>query len=111
MIFHITQTSSWQAAKLGGIYRAPSLETEGFIHFSTAEQLVATANRFYQGQSNLVVLVVQRDLLDAELREEDVPGHGTFPHLYGPLNVSAVTEILPLVPQADGQFVMPDFQS
>jgi uncharacterized protein (DUF952 family) len=78
------------------MYRAESLDSEGFIHFSSWAQLAATAKRYYAGVPDLVVLVVDATALD-DLRVELSPSTGeTFPHLYGPLPVSAVVEVLPL---------------
>jgi len=110
MIYHITAVASWKAAQETGLYRAPSLESEGFIHFSTAEQLNATANRFYKGCSGLVLLVVDESRLQSELRYEEASNHGTFPHLYGPLNITAVTEMIPLAPESDGSYLISGFQ-
>ena len=104
MLFHITQDATWQAAKAAGIYRAPSLTTEGFIHLSTAEQVVSTANRFYKGQPELVLLGIEEERLQAEVRYENVPSHGVFPHLYGPINVEAVEQVWDLKPERDGTF-------
>ena len=77
------------------MYRAESLDSEGFIHFSSWSQLAATAARYYAGVPDLVVLVVDPSGLD--VRVEPSPSTGdSFPHLYSPLPVSAVVEVLPL---------------
>jgi uncharacterized protein (DUF952 family) len=106
-LLHITFLSDWQAAKVQGHYAPASLETEGFIHLSEAGQVVWVANQFYPGQSGLLLLCIDSSRLTAELRYDEVPGHGTFPHLYGPLNVDAVTGVLPFEPGAEGGFVLP----
>ena len=107
MLFHITERSSWQAAKEKGSYQAPSLATEGFIHLSKKEQVVETANRFYKGQSGLVLLGIEPDRLQGELRYDEV-AHGIFPHLYGVLNLDAVVQVWPFEPTADGSFTFPE---
>jgi uncharacterized protein (DUF952 family) len=62
----------------------------------------------YRGLAGLVVLVIDQDLVSSELRYEAVPGWDTpFPHIYGPLNTSAVIETLPLAPGPDGSFIFP----
>lgn len=104
MIYHIAEKSIWNAAQAEGLYRTPSLESEGFIHFSTQEQVVTTANRFYKGRTDLVLLAVESDHLTAPLRYENVLEHGIFPHLYGDLNVDAVVEAIPFTPGSDGYF-------
>ncbi|MGD1865320.1 MAG: DUF952 domain-containing protein [Phormidesmis sp.] len=106
MIFHITEQAAWQTAQAEGAYQPPSLASEGFIHFSTDAQVVATANRFYQGKTGLVLLTVDPSRLKPELRYEDTLNHGTFPHLYGPLNVDAVVDVRTFEPGADGTFSM-----
>ena len=106
-LFHITERTAWETAQAEGLYRAPSLETEGFIHFSMPEQVLATAHRFYKGKAGLVLLQIDPSQLTAPLRYEVVSDHGTFPHLYGPLNLGAVTKVWPFEPLADGNFALP----
>lgn len=94
-ILHITNKLAWEAAQQAGAYTAPSLDSEGFIHFSTPAQVQWVAERFYAGQADLVLLEVDPALLTAELRyEESEPGQW-FPHLYGPLNLDAVRAVHP----------------
>ncbi len=96
-ILHITHRTAWEAAQQAGNYTAPSLATEGFIHFSTPAQVLWVAERFYAGQTDLVLLEVDPAALTAELRyEESEPGQ-LFPHLYGPLNLEAVRAVRPFV--------------
>ena len=103
-IFHITTHTAWQQAQIAGAYAADSLEAEGFIHCSTLTQVAPTANRFYAGQTDLVLLVIDTEKLDAKvLYEESEPGE-YFPHLYGPLNLDAVTQVIPFSPDANEQF-------
>lgn len=104
-ILHITTRAAWQTAQANGVYHAPSLATEGFIHLSTPEQVVGTANRYYRGQGDLVVLVVDAARLDAELRYEppaEAPeSSALFPHLYGALNLDAVVAVLDFPPDTE----------
>ena len=96
MIVHVCSPDAWSAARTTGTYRAESLDSEGFIHFSRWSQLAGTVSRYYAGVSELVVLIVDETALD-DLRIELSPSTGeTFPHLYGELPVSAVREVLPL---------------
>lgn len=112
MIFHITRREDWATARREGSYRAASLAREGFIHFSTRAQVVATANRYYRGQRDLVLLAVDPARLDAELRYEapaEAPTSSErFPHLYGALSLAAVTAVLAFPPDAgDGWSALP----
>lgn len=106
-LFHILRRPEWDQARRAGDYRPPSLETEGFIHFSTAHQVAGTADRFYAGVRDLLVLRVRRDRLRAELRFDPVDGDA-FPHLYGPLNLDAVVAVAELPLPDSGGFQMPD---
>jgi uncharacterized protein (DUF952 family) len=108
LIFHITDAAQWQAAQIAGAYSHPSLEAEGFIHCSKAEQVVWVANQFFQGQTDLLLLGIDCDLLQAELRYEPVPGVGSFPHVYGAINLDAVVQVLPFVPNQTGEFELPN---
>ena len=102
-IVHICSTEDWQSAQTVGEYWAESLESEGFIHFSRPDQAVDTANRYYAGRRDLLLLWVDSQALVAELRWEI--SHGDrYPHLYGPLNLEAVSRVSPFLPDYEGVF-------
>jgi uncharacterized protein (DUF952 family) len=111
LILHITERAAWQRARARGEYRPPSLTSEGFIHCSTVAQVVDTANRHYRGGHGLVLLCIDQDRLAAEVRYEAPPGsHDSapgFPHIYGPLPVTAVVGIVDFPPGPDGTFTLP----
>lgn len=116
MIFHITSRIAWDEAQKHGDYRAQSLTTEGFIHCSTLAQVLPVANNYYKGQSGLMVLEIEPTLLSSTLKWEP-PSGGTpppgvaigdmFPHIYGPINLDAVTRIVDLASKPDGAFELP----
>jgi uncharacterized protein (DUF952 family) len=107
-LLHVLSASAWSEAQQQPEYRPPSLRDEGFVHCSLVDQIVGVANRFYRGQDDLVLLVLDPDRLGAEVVFEDLYGHGgEFPHLYGPLNVDAVTEVIPFPCNDDGSFSLP----
>lgn len=95
MIYHITYIQDWNRALSEGFFTHESLQSEGFIHFSTAEQLERTAHRFYKNQQDLILLHVDDSKLKAELKYEPAD-NDMFPHLFGELNLDAVvkTEVL-----------------
>ena len=115
-ILHLASNNAWLAAVKDGIYHADSLSTEGFIHCSKASQIVGVANTFYHGQQGLVLLVIDPSKLEAELKWEPPavpePTHARegelFPHLYGPLNLDAVVNVITFKPDANGIFTLPD---
>jgi uncharacterized protein len=97
-LFHITEAVCWQTAQTEGLYRAESLQTQGFIHLSEQSQVQWVGNQFYRGQTGLALLEIDSDRLTSELRYDVVPCDGTFPHLYGPLNLDAVVQVWPFTP-------------
>lgn len=108
MILHITTQEEWKAALDAGSYRADSLETEGFIHCSTAGQVIGVANERFHGRADLVLLCIDPAHLDAALIYEDCYETGQqFPHIYGPLNLNAVVAVVDFPPDADGSFTLP----
>ena len=103
-LLHIVARAAWLAASKLGSYAPPSLVSEGFIHLSVPCQVLGTANRFYGGTADLLVLTVDEAALGSALRwEEGEPGE-LFPHLYRALAVSEVSSVEALVPDADGVF-------
>ena len=77
----------------------------GFIHGGTADQVAPVANMIYGDDDGLIVLVIDEGRLASELEYDEVPGWDSpFPHLYGPLNLDAVTDAIPLVKGNDGKF-------
>ena len=108
-LYHLCSQADWQTAQEAGEYRPPSLEIEGFIHTSRPDQILATANRYYQGKAGLVLLAVDGAKLTSPLKWDPSEGQ-LFPHIYGPLNLEAVVGAQEFSPSSDGIFrVIPDF--
>jgi uncharacterized protein (DUF952 family) len=96
-IYHITTANAWENAKAMGAYEAASLDAEGFIHCSTEAQVDGTLERFFEGQTNLVKLVINPAKLLHDLKYEFAPSLNTaFPHVYGVINLDAVIEVVDL---------------
>jgi uncharacterized protein (DUF952 family) len=117
LILHLTSRAEWLAAQQTGEYRSPGLESEGFIHCSTEQQIVQVANSFYAGRYGLVLLEIDSSRLKPELRWEP-PAHPTsqadlppteelFPHIYGAINIDAVIRVIEFEPDSDGKFSLP----
>lgn len=109
LIYHLTTRAEWERARVAGFYTAASLEGDGFIHCSTAEQLLPVANAFYRDLDEPVVLRIDADRLAAPLRWEspdpdDHFGGERFPHVYGPINLDAVAAVSGLERSPDGVF-------
>ena len=84
LIYHITSSEAALAARQSGEYRAESLASQGFIHFSQLHQVLGVANAFYKGLNDQVILVVDPGRLTSELKYE-APAHPSMaiPDPYG----------------------------
>lgn len=110
-IYTLVRRTDWQAAEQAGEYTGSADDRrDGFLHFSTAAQLRATAAKHRAGEADLLIVEAAAAALGGALRFEP-PGSGRpglFPHLYTPLPLSAVTRVLPLPLGADGLHVFPE---
>ena len=108
ILYKIVATSHWRAAEHDGIFRGSADDLrDGFIHFSTAEQLAETAAKHFAGQDNLLLVSVDGDRLGAALKWEPSRGGALFPHLHGELALAAVIKVDKLILGADGRHVFP----
>lgn len=106
MIFHLTSFVEWNKAQAIGEYRAPSLESEGFIHFSSYGQILSVANLLYKSVNLPILLVID----DSKLDPNDLKWEGVdeleFPHLYRPVKIDEVIKTIPLLKNKSGEFVV-----
>ena len=107
LIIHIVPAAQWADAQQRGTYEGDTLATEGFIHCSTPQQTLWVANGRFVGRTDLLLLCIDADRLSAELRYEESEINQQFPHIYGPLNLQAIVDVVPFPPDADGRFEMP----
>jgi uncharacterized protein (DUF952 family) len=108
-IFHIAECRHWSDARSDGDYRMSSLgktlDDEGFIHCSRADQVNTVANTYYRQVPDLMLLVIDASQVDAPIAYEGADNRGQpFPHIYGPLNLDAVLRAEPFAPGEDGFF-------
>jgi uncharacterized protein (DUF952 family) len=104
-VLHITTKAAWQDAVDSGVaYRAPSLDIEGFIHCSTPAQVPWVANRRFRGVAEpRILLRLDLDALTSELKwETSEPNMPPFPHIYGPIDLAAVVEVIAYPEGPDG---------
>ena len=101
-IFHLLQRSEWKRVQQSKIYRPTSLETEGFIHCSPANRVNEVAEAYFTGETDLVLLEIDPDRLASRLVYEAASDRaGSFPHIYGPLNLDAVVGVATFPPRND----------
>jgi uncharacterized protein (DUF952 family) len=103
LIYKLLDAPAWEAARTAGVFVGSAVdERDGFIHFSDGAQVQDTARLHFNGQAGLVLLSVDADSLGPVLKWEASRGGALFPHLYGPLLVSAVIEARPIALGPDG---------
>jgi uncharacterized protein (DUF952 family) len=108
LIYHMCRAEEWAAAQRRGSYPGSTQDAaDGFIHFSTASQIAASAAKHRAGQDGLVLLTVEAAALGSELRWEAAREGQLFPHLYGALRCDRVQRVDPLPLGADGRHVFP----
>ena len=116
MILHLLSRERWAEAQANGQLVAPSVATEGFAHCSTEHQIVDVANKYYSGATNMVLINIDPKKLVSELQFEQpahpdgspaLPHEPMFPHIYGPINLDAVIEVIDFPCDAAGNFFAP----
>jgi uncharacterized protein (DUF952 family) len=110
-IYKICPASAWREAERRGAFRGSADDLrDGFIHFSTAAQVAETAKKHFYGQTGLFLIAVDADALGDSLRWEPSRNDELFPHLYGELDLGAVTAIFDMRARSDGYHDMPELK-
>ncbi len=105
-IYKICPQTEW--AQAGSSYAGSAKDKEdGFIHFSTAAQVLGTLNKYYADAGDLVLVAVDPGPLGDRLRYEPSRDGALFPHLYGTLPLTSVRWVKPIARNQDGGFVLP----
>jgi uncharacterized protein (DUF952 family) len=109
LIYHFCPSADWQEATTTGTYTAPSLATQGFIHCSDRDNVHVPATMLARGRTDLVVLEINEKLVEAltiwEAGDPPDPTGRMFPHVYGPIPLTAIQAAIPLPPNPDGTFL------
>jgi uncharacterized protein (DUF952 family) len=99
LICKILPRADWEAACAAGAFLgSPVDQQDGFIHFSTADQVAETLARHFAGQADLLLVAVEADTLGPQLKWEPSRGGALFPHLYGPLPTALAVSAEPIAP-------------
>ena len=108
-IYKICEQASWREAERAGLYCGSQLDVhDGFIHFSTAAQVAATAAKHFAKQTDLMLVAVDGAVLGAALKWEKSRGGDLFPHLYAALPVAAVRWAKRLPNEVGGRRMLPE---
>ena len=107
-IYKICDAAAWRAAERAGEFAGTPVDlADGYIHFSTADQVMETAAKHFAGQRNLVLVTVDADALGVALKWEPSRGGALFPHLYAELSLANIAETTPLPLGSDGRHRFP----
>ena len=110
-IYTMVRAADWRLAEAAGAYHGSADDRrDGFLHFSTAAQIRASAARHRAGEADLLLVAVEAAALGPALRWEPAGSGkrpGLFPHLYGALPLAAVRAVAPLPLGADGRHEFP----
>ncbi|AIK40511.1 DUF952 domain-containing protein [Bacillus pseudomycoides] len=106
MITKVMEKSEWEVAKAKGNIMEPSLMQEGFIHCSFLEQSLQVAEKHFSTEMELVLLVINPSLVEAEIKYELASNGQNYPHIYGTVNANAVVKVVELQKE-NGGYVLP----
>jgi uncharacterized protein (DUF952 family) len=110
VIYHLVWASDWDRLAGDDFYCAESLDAEGFIHCTKEpEKLLEVASLFFAQVRDEVLwrLTIDEARVSAEIKYED-PGVGhLFPHVYGPIELSAVVKQEAMRRNEDGRWQLP----
>ena len=106
-IYHITTRDTWREAVDRGVYDYCGLKTEeGFIHCSTWDQTLSTANKHFKDKDDLILLDIYTPDIKAEVKFENTSGgEELYPHIYGPIDLKAVVGFFKFVRANTGKFL------
>ena len=105
-VFKVCEEEDWETTKNNEFFAGSKNDlSDGFIHFSTPEQLKETLEKHFKSKSPLYLLEVETD--DLELVWEISRNNKLFPHLYEPLPLSMVTKVYRILINADGKHIIP----
>ena len=108
LIFKICTIEEWAIADMGGTFEGSEADlADGFIHFSTEEQMEGTVAKYFAGQEDLLLVAVNPAEFGTSLKWEEARGGDLFPHLYGQLDTSMVTWVIPMPIGETGQHILP----
>jgi uncharacterized protein (DUF952 family) len=111
IIYKIATRDQWAEAEKAGVFEGAPIDiADGYIHFSTADQMRETAAKHFAGQDDLLLVAVDTKDLGDDLKWEASRGGALFPHLYKPLDLAAAIWIKDLPLGEDGVHLFPEIE-
>lgn len=108
-ILKICPKDLWAVAEQKGVFEGAPIDlADGYIHFSTIEQVRETAAKHFAGQNDLLLIAINKTALGDALKYEVSRGGALFPHLYAHLSLTDIMWVKPLPLGSDGQHIFPD---
>lgn len=112
LVYKIAPRALWEAAEMTGVFAGASIDFEdGYIHLSSGAQVRETARLYFAGQQDLLLIGIETAALGEALKWEASRGGDLFPHLYAPLEFTAVDFVMPLPLGPDGSHQFPELES
>lgn len=111
-VYKIVTVDEWELAVREGRFLGSGIDLkDGFIHLSTRQQVQETVDRYFDGQSGLLLVALKSKLLGPSLRWEQAMSNGQtpsdreglFPHLYGMVSMDVVAWVDPIQQDDDGR--------
>ena len=106
-VFKVCNMDEWESVKNDDFFEgSKSDQHDGFIHFSTSEQLKGTLEKYFKSKSPLYLLEIKTDGL--ELVWEISRNNQLFPHLYSPLPLNMITKVYRILMDDEGKHIIPE---
>lgn len=103
LIYKLVPDDLWAQAREQGVFLgAPVDLQDGFIHFSTADQVRQTAEKYFAEVDALIIFAVEAEPLGPALKWEPARGGALFPHLYGALPLDRIVFAAPVPRGVEG---------
>jgi uncharacterized protein (DUF952 family) len=94
-LIHVTSSEAWENQRSSGRYFPPGFDAEGFIHCCHRSQLERVLGDHFATQDEVLLLVLDSSVITADVRYERAANGDDYPHIYGPIEPSAVTQVIP----------------
>jgi uncharacterized protein (DUF952 family)/ribosomal protein S18 acetylase RimI-like enzyme len=107
LIVHAIRQPEWETVRHAPTYCALSLAKQGFIHCSESRQMVSVADSVFHGMNDLMLLCIDSERVESRVVWEAIGTKERFPHIYGPLNLDAVVDVVGFPCDGDGRFSLP----